>query len=167
MFGIGPMELVVIALVAVVFVGPQKLPEAMRKIGRIFVQVRRQTQDVRDGFNDVVRSAERELELDKIRELKAKMDTVRSSDLIQRALSDKSGKDAKDCNDPVDEDHDHHHGHEDNPDFLLPKDLSPSIHEAESSASSESDNSPAKVQDNSETSATPATDKKPEPPKSS
>ena len=83
MFGIGPMELIVVAVVAIVVVGPKRLPEMMRKLGRIFVQVRRQTNDIRQGFNDVVREAERDLELEKIRELKQQVDKFRDCKSIE------------------------------------------------------------------------------------
>ena len=40
MFGIGPLELVVIAIVAVVVFGPDRLPEFARTAGRLLRQVR-------------------------------------------------------------------------------------------------------------------------------
>jgi sec-independent protein translocase protein TatB len=60
-FGIGFMELLVIAVVALVFVGPKKLPDLMRQAGRFFVQMRRTTSDVRSTFDQVVRDAEDEI----------------------------------------------------------------------------------------------------------
>lgn len=86
MFGIGPMELIVIAIIAVVFIGPQRLPEAMKKIGRLFVQLRRHTNDVRQGFNDVVRDAERELELERIKQLKDQVDQLRDASAIESKI---------------------------------------------------------------------------------
>ena len=88
MFGIGPMELLVIAIVAIVFVGPQRLPEMMRKFGRMFVQVRRQTQDIRNSFNDVIRDAEREFELERIRDLKKQVDQVKNQNLLDVAAKE-------------------------------------------------------------------------------
>src|SRR3954452_9790089 len=40
MFGIGPLELVVIAIVAVLVFGPDRLPEFARTAGRLLRQVR-------------------------------------------------------------------------------------------------------------------------------
>ena len=40
MFGIGPLELVVIAIIAVVLFGPDRLPEFARTAGRLLRQVR-------------------------------------------------------------------------------------------------------------------------------
>ena len=88
MFGIGPMELIVVAVVAIVVVGPKRLPEAMRKMGKMFVQLRRQTHEIRQGFNDVVRDAERELELDRIRELKEQVDKLRDTSSIKSKINE-------------------------------------------------------------------------------
>lgn len=61
MFGIGVTELIVIAGVALLFVGPKRLPEMARQFGKLFVQARRATSDVRSAFDDVVRQAEDEM----------------------------------------------------------------------------------------------------------
>jgi len=87
MFGIGPMELIVIAIVAMVFIGPEKLPDLMRKFGKIFVQVRRQTNEVRSSFNDVIHEAERDFELEKIRELQQKLQSTSPNQLLDAALN--------------------------------------------------------------------------------
>lgn len=91
MFGIGPLELLVVAVVAIVVVGPQRLPELMRKFGKIFVQLRRQTHEIRTGFNDVIRDAERDLELEKIKELKSKLDKVKDGKVVETAIKDAVG----------------------------------------------------------------------------
>ncbi|SMF20173.1 twin-arginine translocase TatA/TatE family subunit [Pseudobacteriovorax antillogorgiicola] len=88
MFGIGPMELIVVAVLAIVVVGPKRLPEAMRKMGKMFVQLRRQTHEIRQGFNDVVRDAERELELERIRELKEQVDKLRDTSSIKSKINE-------------------------------------------------------------------------------
>ncbi|MEU4194703.1 sec-independent translocase [Kribbella sp. NPDC026611] len=50
MFGIGPLELVVIAVVAVLVFGPDRLPEFARTAGRLLRQVR---QMVTNAQNDL------------------------------------------------------------------------------------------------------------------
>jgi len=70
MFGIGFMELLVIAVVAIVFVGPQKLPDLMRQAGRFFVQMKRTTSEVKDTIDQVIRDAENELRDEKLAGLK-------------------------------------------------------------------------------------------------
>jgi Tat protein translocase TatB subunit len=120
MFGIGPLELIIVTVVALVFIGPQRLPEAMRKLGRVFVQVRRQTQEVRDSFNEVVRDAERDLELERIRELKNKMEQVRSKNLLDTALDTEPKKQNHEYHDSHYVDGEYSHGGEG---FLRAEDL--------------------------------------------
>lgn len=46
MFNLGPMELLVIVVVALVILGPQRLPEAMRQVGKGVAEVRQWTSQV-------------------------------------------------------------------------------------------------------------------------
>ena len=62
MFGIGFMELVVLAVVVLLFVGPRRLPDLMRQFGRVFVRVRRMSAEVKSTFDNVIREAEQELD---------------------------------------------------------------------------------------------------------
>ncbi|MBK7949619.1 MAG: twin-arginine translocase TatA/TatE family subunit [Deltaproteobacteria bacterium] len=50
MFGIGPMELVVIVVVALLIFGPQKLPEFARTIGKGLAEFRRASNDLRQSL---------------------------------------------------------------------------------------------------------------------
>ena len=61
MFGVGFFELVIIGVVALVVVGPKRLPEVMRQAGRLFVHLRRTANDVRSTFEQVIREAEDEM----------------------------------------------------------------------------------------------------------
>lgn len=76
MFGIGPMEFLVIAVFAVVFIGPQKLPELMKQAAKFFVQARRYSNDIRGQFNDVMRAAEAELAREELAKLKRDLANV-------------------------------------------------------------------------------------------
>ena len=71
MFGIGFFELLVIAVFALVFVGPKKLPEVMRQAGKFFVHMRRTANDVRSTFDQVVREAEDEIRREEAEHVKA------------------------------------------------------------------------------------------------
>lgn len=53
MFNVGAGELLVILLVALIVLGPEKLPETARKIGNVMGEVRRMSA----GFQEEVRSA--------------------------------------------------------------------------------------------------------------
>lgn len=107
MFGIGPMELVVIAIVAMLFIGPDKLPDLMRKFGKIFVQVRRQANEVRSGFNDVIHEAEREFELERIRELQKKLQSTSPQQVLDAALADSKTTATKPLQGPGLDEHGH------------------------------------------------------------
>ena len=56
MFNIGGGELLVIVLIALIVLGPQRLPDAMRTVGRVVGEVRRMSsgfqQELRDAFED-------------------------------------------------------------------------------------------------------------------
>jgi Tat protein translocase TatB subunit len=64
MFNIGPMELIVILLVALVIVGPKRLPEVGRSIGKSLRELRRATDEVRYSFEDSLDSDERQADGD-------------------------------------------------------------------------------------------------------
>ncbi|MEQ1565716.1 MAG: Sec-independent protein translocase protein TatB [Myxococcota bacterium] len=50
MFGLGTGEMLLIAVVAVLVIGPDRLPQAMRQLGRWYGQVRRTADDLRRAF---------------------------------------------------------------------------------------------------------------------
>lgn len=50
MFGIGMPELVVIMVVALVVLGPKRLPEVARTLGKAMAEFRRQTSDIMEEF---------------------------------------------------------------------------------------------------------------------
>ena len=48
---IGPLEIFVIAAVALIFLGPEKLPDVARNIARFMTQVRRMASEVKAEFD--------------------------------------------------------------------------------------------------------------------
>jgi len=68
MFGIGIPEIIVVIVVALVFIGPDKLPGVLRSIGKGLVELKRATSDVRSTVQDEMHKIEEEIELKEIRE---------------------------------------------------------------------------------------------------
>ena len=68
MFGIGLPEMIIIAVVALIFIGPDKLPGVLRSIGRGFVELKRATSDVRSNVQEEMQKIEEEIELKEVRE---------------------------------------------------------------------------------------------------
>ena len=58
MFEIGWTEILVIAVVAIVVIGPKDLPRAMRSVGQWTTKVKRMAGDFQRQFNEAVREAE-------------------------------------------------------------------------------------------------------------
>jgi sec-independent protein translocase protein TatB len=67
MFDIGWSEILIIAVVAIVVVGPKELPRMLRAFGKTMGQVRRTANDFRRQFDEALREAEREAGLEDTR----------------------------------------------------------------------------------------------------
>ncbi|WP_163268862.1 Sec-independent protein translocase protein TatB [Chelativorans alearense] len=67
MFGIGGTELFVIVLVVLIVFGPKELPKAMRSAGAMMRSFNRVSGDYRRQFEQALREAERELEIEETR----------------------------------------------------------------------------------------------------
>lgn len=84
MFGIGFGEILVICVVVLLFFGPHKLPEVMKQVGKFYVFVRRQSNEMRDAFDRVVKEAESEMleaEREKIKKL------IESTSVVEGSVS--------------------------------------------------------------------------------
>jgi Tat protein translocase TatB subunit len=80
MFNIGMPELIVIMIVALIVIGPARLPELARAIGKGFAEFRRAMEDVKE-----------ELEIDKI---KSGADEMKESLLFSRRQGEEEEKSA-------------------------------------------------------------------------
>jgi len=69
MFDIGFSEIVVIAVVALIVIGPERLPKAARTLGHLFGRLQRYVNDVKADIN-------REMELDELRKLQKEVQTA-------------------------------------------------------------------------------------------
>jgi len=72
MLDIGWTELLLIAVVAIVVIGPKDLPDALRTLGRMVTKVRRMAGDFQGQFNQAIREANLE-------DVKKDFDDIRSS----------------------------------------------------------------------------------------
>lgn len=64
MFNVGGAEFLVIALVALIILGPDKLPEAARKVGNVMAEVKQMSsgfkRELQGAMNDPIEAAARE-----------------------------------------------------------------------------------------------------------
>ena len=58
--GVGPMELIVILVVALVFVGPERLPKLAADIARTIREIRKYTGSLAAEFNEVIQDFEKD-----------------------------------------------------------------------------------------------------------
>lgn len=61
MFNLSGSELVVILLIALVVLGPEKLPEAIRRVGRIYAELRKMSSGFQEEFTSAMREPVDEL----------------------------------------------------------------------------------------------------------
>ena len=71
MFDIGFTEIVVIAVVALIVIGPERLPKAARTLGHLFGRLQRYVNDVKSDIS-------REMELEELRKLQQEMKSAAS-----------------------------------------------------------------------------------------
>ena len=71
MFDIGGVELMLVAAVAILVVGPRELPGMLRSVGRFVSQARQMTNSVQRQFNEALKEAE-------LDDVKKTFDDVRS-----------------------------------------------------------------------------------------
>jgi TatA/E family protein of Tat protein translocase len=67
--GMGPLELIVIAALALVVFGPDKLPEIAQQVGKAIGEIRKMTKDVTDEIH-------RSIDLDPPRTIKPPADSI-------------------------------------------------------------------------------------------
>ncbi len=69
MFGIGMPELLLILALALIFIGPKKIPDLARALGRGMAEFRRATEEMKSSFQEDVRQPPREKVLQEDKQL--------------------------------------------------------------------------------------------------
>jgi Tat protein translocase TatB subunit len=59
--GLGILEILIIGLAAMVLLGPSRLPSLMRQFAKIYVHLRRTSNDFKSAFDHVIHEAEAEM----------------------------------------------------------------------------------------------------------
>jgi len=72
MFDVGFSELLVIAIVALIVIGPERLPKVARTLGHLFGRMQRYVNDVKADIS-------REMELDELRKMQSSMEDAARS----------------------------------------------------------------------------------------
>ena len=91
MFGIGFPELVVILAVALIVLGPQRLPEVARMLGRAYAQLRRASEEFQNTIRQDLAALERQEDVNRnkavaqeIRERCADVEDVQTAIIRER-----------------------------------------------------------------------------------
>jgi len=94
MFDIGFSELLVIGVVALIVIGPEKLPRMARTVGHLAGRLQRYVSDVKADIN-------REIELDELRKMRDSMQQAASS--FESSVQGEVSKTETDLNKSVDD----------------------------------------------------------------
>jgi sec-independent protein translocase protein TatB len=81
---VGAAELIVIAAVALIVVGPKDLPVLMRKVGAFMSRMRGMAAEFRASFDEMARQSE-------LDDLRKEVDALRRGDLAETARADVEG----------------------------------------------------------------------------
>src|SRR5437667_5585919 len=92
MFDIGFSELLVIGVVALIVIGPQKLPRVARTVGHLMGRLQRYVSDVKADIN-------REIELEELRKMRDSMQKAASE--MQTTVDSELNKTADELNKAV------------------------------------------------------------------
>src|SRR5690349_17687960 len=77
MFGIGMPELMIILVIALIVIGPQKLPDLAKSLGKGLAEFKKATDDFKSSIENETRSAEEKENLAKLAEAKAQAEAER------------------------------------------------------------------------------------------
>ncbi|RXJ95914.1 twin-arginine translocase subunit TatB [Arcobacter sp. AHV-9/2010] len=84
MFGLGMTEILLIAIIAIIVLGPDKLPEAMIKIARMFNSVKKGISDAKTTLDNELNISELKAEASKF---KAQIEDTKNSLMVESKLN--------------------------------------------------------------------------------
>lgn len=84
MFDIGWSEILVLAVLAIIVVGPKDLPVMLRNIGRYTAKMRSMAREFQDGISDMAR----ETELNDLRDLKKNLSEVSPTQQVKKLVGE-------------------------------------------------------------------------------
>jgi sec-independent protein translocase protein TatB len=79
-FDLGLGEMLVIAVLVIVFVGPEGLPDMMRVLGRFYAQIRRASDDLRRTFNAEVARVEADRRREELKQRRLARERARAAE---------------------------------------------------------------------------------------
>ena len=93
MFGIGLGEFILMAVLAVIFLGPDKLPETLVQVAKFFKSFKRNIDDAKQAIEDDIELADLTNFQDEVKDYTAKLEDFK--DDIYSPKTDASTKEAK------------------------------------------------------------------------
>ncbi|MBV1887270.1 MAG: Sec-independent protein translocase protein TatB [Parvibaculaceae bacterium] len=84
MFDIGWSEILVLAVLAIIVVGPKDLPIMLRNIGRYTAKMRSMAREFQDGISDMAR----ETELNDLRDLKKNLSKISPTQQVKKLVGE-------------------------------------------------------------------------------
>ena len=88
MFGVGMLKLIIIAVIALIVVGPKKMPDLARTLGRGFNEFRKALDGVTDDFKQTLQDEE------KPKDEKPQDDGLKDSPLLKQSDAEESSLDS-------------------------------------------------------------------------
>jgi sec-independent protein translocase protein TatA len=80
MFGIGMPELMIIMVIALIVIGPQKLPDLARSLGKGLAEFKKATDDFKQSIDTETKNAEEKEQLAKLAEAKLQAEAEKAKE---------------------------------------------------------------------------------------